>query len=152
MKKKYEILRETEKTFRDRRVYRIRALRNIKRDGVKKGQLGGYVEHERNLSHAGQCWIADEAVVVGKGGVTGDAVVGMRAVVVDANVSGDAFVWNDAYITNGARVSGGRVIGSASIEGPVRITGGFFSDCGPSRPTTSPELPFTASGSHLTRR
>lgn len=32
---------------------------------VKAGELGGYVAGERNLSHDGTCWVADNAQVYG---------------------------------------------------------------------------------------
>ena len=44
-------------------VFRIRALRDIPKFGIKAGNLGGYIEHEGNLSQEGDCWIGDEACV-----------------------------------------------------------------------------------------
>ena len=37
-------------------LYRIRALRDIVKT-IEKGDLGGLVEGEHNLSHEGDCWI-----------------------------------------------------------------------------------------------
>lgn len=45
---------------------RIRALRNLYNDGslvVHKGDIGGWIQAQRNLSHAGSCWVYDEASV-----------------------------------------------------------------------------------------
>ena len=34
---------------------------------IKKGDFGGYVESEKNLSHEGNCWVYDGAKVYGDG-------------------------------------------------------------------------------------
>lgn len=46
--KKYELVPETVKEFYSKPMYRIRALKDF--SDVKKGDLGGYVESEDNLS------------------------------------------------------------------------------------------------------
>lgn len=43
------------------RLYRIVALRSF--GAVEKGEIGGFVEGENNLSHRGNCWIAGNAMV-----------------------------------------------------------------------------------------
>ena len=59
--KKYEILIDKEHTvkYNGRILHRIRALKDF--DGVKKGDIGGFVQSEHNLSHDGNCWIYDDA-------------------------------------------------------------------------------------------
>ena len=42
-------------------LYRIRALRDFY--NVKKGDIGWYVESEKNLTHDGNSWIYDNAIV-----------------------------------------------------------------------------------------
>ena len=69
--KKYELTEEVNKQG----LHRIRALRDIQRYGVKKGDLGGFVEREYNLSQEGDCWIADNATVKDFAGVHDDALV-----------------------------------------------------------------------------
>ncbi|MGE3336009.1 MAG: hypothetical protein AB7I36_20405 [Rhodospirillaceae bacterium] len=44
-------------------LYRIRALVDIPRFDVKKGDLGGFVQSEENLSHEGDCWVDRDAKV-----------------------------------------------------------------------------------------
>ena len=44
-------------------VFRIKALKDF--GDVKKGDLGGFVEEEVNLSHEGECWIYNDACVYG---------------------------------------------------------------------------------------
>lgn len=50
-------------------------MRDIPEIGVKKGDLGGYVEKEENLSHSGTSWIRDNAVVCDNTRVWGNAVI-----------------------------------------------------------------------------
>ena len=74
--KKYELTNEY-KVFEDDNVivYRIRALVDIPEHNVKTGDLGGFIESEDNLSHLGNCWVADEAVVYGYTFLFGNAMI-----------------------------------------------------------------------------
>lgn len=58
--KKYEIT-DIGMEWEGRKVYRIRALKSF--GIIKKGDLGGFVQNERNLSQEGDCWVSDDAVV-----------------------------------------------------------------------------------------
>ena len=69
---KYEILEET-KTVNDHTLHRIRALRDF--GNVKKGDIGGWIEKEKNLSHEGYCWIYGDAMVYDDAKVKGNAIV-----------------------------------------------------------------------------
>lgn len=53
--KKYELLTNDTINLAGRTLYRIKALRDF--GNVKKGDLGGYVEKEENLSHNGSAWV-----------------------------------------------------------------------------------------------
>lgn len=55
---KYELTNITMK-FQGRTLYRIRALKDFY--DVKKGDLGGWVSNENNLSQEDNCWIYDDA-------------------------------------------------------------------------------------------
>ena len=59
--KKYEILMDKKNTieWKGHTLHRIRALRDF--GDIKKGDIGGFVENENNLSHKGNCWIYDDA-------------------------------------------------------------------------------------------
>ena len=52
--KKYELTEET-KVIGGKTLFRIRALRSF--GGIKAGDLGGFIENERNLSHGGNAWV-----------------------------------------------------------------------------------------------
>lgn len=70
--KKYEMTKENIE-FVGRTLYRIKALRDF--GDVKKGELGGYLENEDNLSHEGDCWVYGSAWVYDNVEVFGDARV-----------------------------------------------------------------------------
>jgi carbonic anhydrase/acetyltransferase-like protein (isoleucine patch superfamily) len=103
------------------RLYRIIALRDF--GNVKAGELGGWVESEKNLSHDGHAWIYDNAKVYGDAGVSENArVSGDAGVSENARVSGNAKVYGDAGVSENARVSGNaEVYGNAWVEGNARV-------------------------------
>ena len=75
-KKKYTLIKsDTVTTWGGRTLYRIKAKRAIDRIGVAAGDLGGYVESEKNLSHDGSAWVYGEAQVYGSAWVYGEARV-----------------------------------------------------------------------------
>ena len=55
LEKKYELVKDMTLTSRVGLLHRIRALKDF--SDVKKGDLGGYVSSERNLSHYDNCWV-----------------------------------------------------------------------------------------------
>lgn len=54
-------------------LHRIKALKDF--GNVKKGELGGYVESEYNLSQIGNCWVYGNARVCGDAELCGNARV-----------------------------------------------------------------------------
>ena len=90
--KKYELLKDDAITSFGRTLYRIKATTDF--GDVKKGELGGYIEKEENLSHFGNAWVSDNARV------TSDAVV-----YGNAEVYGNAVVTSDAEVSGNARVT-----------------------------------------------
>ena len=71
--KKYELLKDDTKITLGRTLYRIKALRDF--GDVIKGDLGGYIESENNLSHCGNDMVYDNAMVYGNAEVCGNAEV-----------------------------------------------------------------------------
>lgn len=92
---------------------------------IEKGHIGGWVESEYNLCHAGSCWVHHEAQVSGTAAVYGDAQVYHMARVSDAaHVYDRASIWNEARITGGASVYGNaRVVDKAHVTSGARIDG-----------------------------
>ena len=70
MNKKYE-LTDDSIVINGKTLYRIRALRGF--GDVKKGDIGGYIEKEGNLSHLNNCWVYDYAKVFNNAVVLDDA-------------------------------------------------------------------------------
>ena len=68
--KKYRLTEETTKVG-NRPLYRIQALRDF--GNVKEGDIGGYIESEKNLSQDGNAWVYGDACVSGDACVYGDA-------------------------------------------------------------------------------
>ena len=75
MLKKYELTEQ----HPDTGLWRIKALRDF--GNVAKGNIGGWIEGEKNLSHEGDArvfgdaWVCDNARVFGNARVSGDARV-----------------------------------------------------------------------------
>ena len=63
MVRKYELLLDDTIGFSGQQLFRIRAL--IRFGDVKAGDLGGYIQSYKNLSHDGDAWVADNAKVKG---------------------------------------------------------------------------------------
>ena len=98
MNKKFELALETEKTFFGIKMFRIRALLSFR--SIIKGDLGGYVESEKNLSQvSGNAWVYGDARVYGNAWVSGNAqVYGNAQVCSNTWVSGNAWVYGDAQV------------------------------------------------------
>jgi predicted acyltransferase (DUF342 family) len=90
---KYKLTDETIK-HNGRTLYRIQALKDF--GDVKAGDLGGWIESERNLSQDGNCWVYDDAWVYDNARVFDDALIYGKAW-----VSGNARVYGDTEIKNG---------------------------------------------------
>lgn len=82
---KYELLQDDKIEVSGRTLYRIRALKDFK--GAKAGDLGGYIEKEKNLSQEDNCWVCGNARVYDNARVCGNA-----------RVFGEAYVFGDAKI------------------------------------------------------
>jgi hypothetical protein len=74
---KYELLKDDTKLVLGRTLYRIRALVAIG-TLVSAGDLGGYIESEKNLAESGSAWVYGNAQVSGNAWVYGDARVSKK--------------------------------------------------------------------------
>lgn len=85
-------------------VRQIRAVRSF--GSVKKGETDGWIGMEYNLSHNGNAWIKDNAIVVDDSVVYGNALVSGSALIAEGSeISGNAVVCGDAMVTS-AKISG----------------------------------------------
>lgn len=114
--KKYKLAEET-RTIGKHVLHRIKALKSF--DNVKKGELGGFVEKEDNLSHKGNCWVFNNAQVFENAQVYGNA-----RLLENAQVYGNADVSDEVQVYGCARVYGyAKVYGNAEIYENTEIHG-----------------------------
>ena len=103
--KKYELTDDIIEPFYNCTMYRIKALKDF--GDVKKGQLGGFVASEDNLSQDGNCWINHYAMVFGNAHIFGNAQLYVHAKVYgDAEIYGNAKVYGDAEVSGYAEICG----------------------------------------------
>ena len=121
LSKKFSLTRTTHPLYPN--LHQIKALRSF--GTVSKGDLGGYIEKEANLSHEGTCWVYGSAGVYGNARVYDNAwVSGNARVSGDARVSGNARVGGDAAVSGNAVVYGdARVYGNATVSGDAGVSG-----------------------------
>lgn len=123
--RKYEITGETME-HHGRILMRIRRLSD--------GAIGGWIQAEDNLSHHGDCWVANEAKafdyckILDNAQVTGNAEV-MHSTMVygDSKMSGNAKALDDARVCGQAAVAG-TVCDEAIVAGTTRVFEGVTVD------------------------
>ena len=122
MEKKYKLIEESINRW-GKTLYRIEALKDFR--NVKKGDKGGYIESEANLSQEGNCWVDGNARVFGNAKVFNDARVCCNVWVYgEAQVYGNALVGGNALICGNALVYGeAQVYGSGLVGGNARVFG-----------------------------
>lgn len=116
MPKKYQLTDEASFIDGNTLVYRIQARVELPSMGVRAGDLGGFVESEENLSHEGDCWIADDARVLGRSLVQDDAIISG-----DAMVRGESLIRDSAVITGYAQVESSVVSGDSFVSEYARL-------------------------------
>ena len=127
MAKKYEFTGDAHPNFKS--LWRIRALVDIPRHNVKAGDLGGWIDAYRCLSHTGDCWVGEEAVVFMNATVKGNALVKGNATVSHyAQVLDDAMVGQHALVVGHSKVMGhsavigeARVLACACVQGKAQV-------------------------------
>jgi hypothetical protein len=109
--KKYELLNGETMMVGTAKLFRIRAVRDFGK--VKAGERGGWVASENNLSHDGNCWVAENGQVFENAKIFGSALI-----------SGNARVFGEAEVGGNARVSASAHVSyKAKLTGRERITG-----------------------------
>ena len=114
MSKKYEFTDETI-IVNGITLHRIKALIDFDRFGVKAGDLGGFIEVEANLSHDGDAWVYENALVYGNAWVSENA-----------KVSGDAWVYGNAKVSGNAKIKRSNDYACVNGFGPVYKNTTFF--------------------------
>lgn len=127
--KKYVFTNEVKTIDNGVVLHRIKAIKSF--GDVKEGELGGWIEHENNLSHHLTCWVYDNAMVYGNAKVWYNAKVCENAVVYDkaficdeALICGNAHVYNSASVYQKASVfADAKVYNNAQVYGRANIYG-----------------------------
>lgn len=92
IKKKHQIIKNKKYTFTGKRelidnnivLFQIEATKDF--NNIKAGDIGGWIESDKNLSHTGNCWIDKNTHVYG-----------------DVNISGDIYIENSTI--NGSQIN-----------------------------------------------
>lgn len=108
--KYYEPKTRVDEDGRVHTVRRIIALKSFR--DVEKGTIGGWIEHEYNLSQEDDCWVYDNSSVYGDASVSGNAKI-----TDGASVFGNAEVYGSAMVTG----KGTRVYGEATVRDVATI-------------------------------
>ena len=110
---KYELI---ETNLRNNKVYRIKALKNF--SDVMKGDIGGFVENENNLSQEGSCWIYGNSEVFGNSIIKDDAKI-FGSLISNSIIENNSCIYNsnihDSEISD-SNIRCSKVIGSYISE------------------------------------
>lgn len=138
--KKYEFTGERTHIMEDdgsiTYLYRIRALRDIDEHYVKKGDLGGWINDEHNLSFEDDSWIGVDGYVLDQARVSENALVekgsiirgkahikGFSKVIYHTRVGGQVLIQDNATVTKS------EIKDSAVIRGICTINDSTIKDC-----------------------
>ena len=132
-RKKYELTGETIK-YKGYTLHRIKALKDIVINTeitIKKGNLGGWIEKEYNLSQDGNCWVSGKAKVFGDATVKGCAYVsdyvevhGNAIIRDNSKVYGYADVYGHSWIGDKSEIFGNAAVhGEAFVDGYAKVCG-----------------------------
>lgn len=131
--KKYELVKNDcitiKYAFVTDYLYRIKALKDF--GDVKAGDIGGYIEKEDNLSHEGNCWVYNDAIIRGSAKLFDNAKVygnakvsGWVKVSDNAEVFGNAEVYGDAKISGCAKVyDNAKVSDESTVSDNAKVHG-----------------------------
>ena len=133
--KKYELVETDKRTPFGKPLFQVVALRDF--GFVKKGDKGGYIESETNLSHEGNCWVSGNAQIFGNAKISDNAQIFDNAKISDnaqifgnakisdnAQIFGKAWVFDDAEVFDNARIFGNAwVFDDAEVSGNAQIFG-----------------------------
>ena len=120
--KKYVLMKEHGGT-----MWRVQACKDFATGDyeVKKGDVGGMVGGEHNLSQDGKCWIGHDAAVLGNARVMDDAWITDEATVYgNARVYGKAMIDGHSKVYDNARVYGKAYVRDSEVYDNARVHGG----------------------------
>lgn len=117
MGKKYELIEEEILTIDGHTLHRIKALRDFGK--VHAGDVGGWIESEKNLSQEKRAWVYEDARVYGGASVSDNAMIaGNAEIASNASIYGCAIVRGDAFVSGNVKI-----FDHADVSGKVFIRG-----------------------------
>jgi UDP-3-O-[3-hydroxymyristoyl] glucosamine N-acyltransferase len=130
-RRKYTRIKQWDYLPDGRKVQRIQAVRSF--GTIKQGTIGGFLEDDDNLSHYGNCWIADNAMASGESRVRQNALLKNRARIDDRVIVSDSSTIQDgAVLHDDVFVYGNAVVGSQSfLAGTATVCGHTMVFCRP---------------------
>ena len=104
-------------------LYRIEALKDF--SDVEKGDKGGFIESEDNLSQYNNCWVYDDAMVCSDAKVCDNAAIyGDSKVFDNARICDNAIVFNNAKIFDNAMISCNAIVyGNTTVYNNAKVFG-----------------------------
>lgn len=111
--KKYELMREYKIVWNSKELYQIRALKDF--GDIRKGDFGGFIESERNLSHEGNCWITKDVKVCDHATIIEDAIITGTSIIKDCSI-----------VSGKSRINSSEIREQAVISGDVKCDGGYI--------------------------
>ena len=105
-------------------------FKKVKKTREKMGEIGGWIERFGNLSQDGECWVHQNAYILGYASVTGDVQVypkveiGDSAKVTDkAELSGYVCIKDQAYVYGEAQLYGEKKDDPVMVSNNARVCG-----------------------------
>lgn len=130
--KKYSLI-ESDRSNEQQKLYQIKALKTFTTSNgtkVKEGDLGGFISGEHNLSHEGNCWVANNAEVWDQACVSENAYLGGfsslsdqvqlygNAKVIRGEISGNVKIYDNAKVSvKGSIEDEVEIFGNAAVGG-----------------------------------
>ena len=121
--KHFKLLKEDSIEIDGVKLYRIQATKNLPQHYIAKGEKGGYIEKEDNLSD--EAWVGGNAKVYGYAKVCEKARISDNVEVCgNAYICGIAKVFEDVKVFENAEVCGNaQVYGMAVVSGDAFVSG-----------------------------
>lgn len=114
--KKYKMHKSEIKAIGLSTLFRIQALVDIPKHGVKAGDFGGFIEKENNLSQTLDAWVGENASVYGDAFIMRDVLISGNATVFQSKL------WGDMVVKGHANIRESTIHGkSFTIEGKALI-------------------------------
>lgn len=110
-------------------LHQIIAAKDIKcsKGIIKRGDLGGYIENEDNLSQEGNCWVYPDARIYDNAKVMGNAVIDSSCIYDHVEISDDVMI-SSSEISDMVIISGSSIISNSIVFHDAIIENSYVQD------------------------